>query len=110
MSTSSSLKERSAPRVQVRDVDRVASGSPARFLLKSNAHKAKGAQVALALVKRHMPLAAAHAAVTLLTDEGEAIVDVPVVEDAKALARDLAACNVTATLLKSEKARAERRG
>lgn len=109
MSTSSSLKEQSAPRVQVRDVDRVVSGSPARFLLKSKAHRVKGPQAALALVKRHMRLTAAHAAVTLLADEGEAIVDVPMVEDTKALARDLAACNVTATLLKPEKARADRR-
>jgi hypothetical protein len=108
MSTSSSLRERSAPRVQVRDVDRVASGSPARFLLKSKAHNAKGPQAALVLVKRHMPLAAAHAAVTALTDEGEAIVDVPMVEDAKALARDLAACNITAKLLRPAKIHAER--
>ena len=108
MSTNSSLKERSAPRVQVRDVDRVASGFAARFLLKSKAHKAKGPQAALALVKRHMPLAAAHAAITLLADEGEAVVDVPMVEDPKALARDLAACNITATLLKPERARATR--
>lgn len=108
MSTSSSLKERSAPRVQVRDVDRVTSGSPARFLLKSKTHKTKGPQAALALVKRHMPLVAAHAAITRLAHEGEAIVDVPMVEDTRALARDLAACNVTATLLKPEKARANR--
>jgi hypothetical protein len=55
-----------------------------------------------------MPLAAAHAAVTALTDEGEAIVDVPMVEDAKALARDLAACNITAKLLRPAKIHAER--
>jgi hypothetical protein len=108
MSTSSSLKARSAPLVQVRDVDRVASGSPARLLLKSKALKPKGPQAALALIKRHMSLPAAHAAVTLLADEGEAIVDVPMVEDVKALARDLAACNIAAKLLKSEKVGAER--
>ena len=107
MSTKSSLKERLGPQVQIRDVVRVASGSPARFLLKSNVHTVKGPQAALALVKRHMPLQQAYAAVTRLFDEGEAIVDVPVVEDADALARDLAECNVVATVLQVDAAPAE---
>jgi len=49
-----------------------------------------------------MPLRQAHATVTLLFDAGEAVVDVPVVEDTEALERDLAKCNVVARLLKPE--------
>jgi hypothetical protein len=64
----------------------------------------KGPQAALALTKRHMLLSEAHAAVTQLFDEGEAIVDVPVVEDADALACDLAECNVVVTALQAKSA------
>ena len=102
MSTRSSLKGRFGPRVQARDVARVASGSPARFLLKARPRTVRGPQAALALIKRHMPLRQAHATVTLLFDDGEAVVDVPVVEDTEALERDLAKCNVVARLLKPE--------
>jgi len=49
-----------------------------------------------------MPLRQAHATATLLFDDGEAVVDVPVVENIEALARDLAKCNVVARLLKPE--------
>jgi hypothetical protein len=51
-----------------------------------------------------MPLSDAHAAVTQLFDEGEAIVDVPVVEDVGALVRELAECNAVATALQAEPA------
>jgi hypothetical protein len=93
--------------VQIRDVVRVASGSRGRFLLKAKRYAVKGPQAALALTKRHMPLAEAHAAVTRLFDEGEAIVDVPVVEDAGVWVRELAECNVVATVLEVEAALAE---
>ena len=104
MSTKSSLKERLGPRVQIQDVVRVASGSPGRFLLKADRYAVKGPQAALALTKRYMPLSDAHAAVTQLFDEGEAIVDVPVVEDVGALVRELAECNAVATALQAEPA------
>jgi hypothetical protein len=39
-----------------------------------------------------------------LFDRGEAVIDVPVVEDAEAFSRDLAKCNVVAKLLKAEAA------
>jgi hypothetical protein len=102
MSTRSSLKEQFGPRVQVQDVVRVASGSRARFLLKSKPRKVKGPQAALALIRRHVPLRQAHSVVTRLFDDGEAIVEVPKVENAAALARDLAKCNIIAKLLKSQ--------
>ncbi len=104
MSTKSSLKERLGPRVQIQDAVRVTSGSRGRFLLKAKRYAVKGPQAALALTKRHMPLSDAHAAVTRLFDEGEAIVDVPVVEDAGVLMRELAECNVIVTALQAEPA------
>ena len=81
---------------------RVASGFPGKFLLQSELHMVNGPSAALALVKRHVPLKAAHAVVTQLFDEGEAVVDVPMVESVDALTRELADCNVTVKVLKFE--------
>jgi DNA-binding transcriptional regulator YiaG len=56
----------------------------------------KGPEAALALAKRHLSMREAHDVVTRLFDTGEAIVDLPCVESADALARDLVKCNVVA--------------
>jgi DNA-binding transcriptional regulator YiaG len=96
MSTRSSLKGLSGSRVQVRDVPRVGSGSPGKFLLKSEPGKIKAPAAALALAKRHMSLREAHGIVTRLFDWGEAVVELPLVESVDALTRDLAAGNVAA--------------
>lgn len=109
MSTRSSSKARFGPRVQVQDVVRVTSGSPAKFVLKSELGTIKGPQAALALAKRHLPLEQAHAIVNLLFDRGEVVIDVPVVEDSVALSRDLARCNVVAKVLKATAETAGRR-
>jgi len=61
-----------------------------------------GPQAALVLAKRHMPLRDAHAAITLLFESGQVVVDVPVVENAKAFVSELAKCNVVASLLEAE--------
>jgi DNA-binding transcriptional regulator YiaG len=84
MSTRSSLKDLSGPRVRVRDVPRVASGSRGRFLLQSEPGKIKGPEAALALAKRHLSLSDAYTVVTRLFDHGAAFT------------RDLAACKVAA--------------
>ena len=94
MSTKSQLKELLGPRVQVRDVPRVASGSPGRFLLTSKPTAVNGPGAALALAKRHMSLREAHSVVTRLFDDGEAIVELPMVENAATLTKELAACHV----------------
>ena len=96
MSTRSSLKALSGPRVQVRDVPRVASGSPGRFLLTSKPTAVNGPGAALALAKRHMSLREAHSVVTRLFDDGEAVVELPMVENIAALTKELAACHVIA--------------
>ena len=96
MSTRSSLKDLSGPRVRVRGVPRVASGSRARFLLQSEPANIRAPEAALALAKRHLSMREAHAIVTRLFDHGEAVVELPAVEGVAALVRDLAACNVVA--------------
>ena len=96
MSTRSSWKDLSGPRVRVQDVPRVAFGSPGKFLLKSEPYQVAGPPAALALAKRHLSLREAHAIVTRLFDHDEAVVELPAVENVATLIRDLAACNVTA--------------
>jgi hypothetical protein len=49
-----SLKDLAGPRVQVRDVPRVASGSPGTFLLRSEPYMIMGPDAGLVLAKRHM--------------------------------------------------------
>lgn len=88
------MKELSGPRVRVRGVPRVASGSPGKFLLQSEPGKIEGPEAALGLAKRHLSMRDAHAIVTRLFDHGEAVVELPAVEGVTALVRDLAACNV----------------
>src|SRR5258708_12726567 len=96
MSTKSSLKGLSGSRVRVRvrDVPRVGSGSPAKFLLKSEPGKITAPAAALALAKRHLSLREAHGIVTRLFDCGEAVVELPLVESVDALPRHLAPTHV----------------
>ncbi len=96
MSTRSSLEDLSGPRVRVRDVRRVSSGSPGRFLLKSDPGMIRGPEAALVLAKRHLTLRAAYEIVTRLFDTGEAVVDLPCNENAETLVRDLLKCKVVA--------------
>src|SRR5258708_40267904 len=96
MSTRSSLKDLSGPRVRVRAVPRVASGSRGKFLLQSEPGKINGPQAALALAKRHLSMREAHTVVTRLFDHGEAVVELPAAESVAPLTRDLAAWSVAA--------------
>ena len=93
----SSLSALSGPRVRIRDVPRVRTGSRGKFLLRSDRTKLKGPQAALALAKRRLPLRAAHGVVTRLYDRGLAVVELPAVENRRIVFRDLAAAGVTAT-------------
>ena len=97
MSTKSSLSALSGPRVRIRDVPRVRSGSPEKFALRIDRARFKGPQAALALAKRHLPLRAAHGVVTRLFDRGAAVVELPTVESIKTVIRDLAGAGVAAT-------------
>ena len=97
MSMKSSLSALSGPRVRIRDVPRVRSGSRGKFLLRADRANFKGPQAALALAKRRLPLRAAHAVATRLYDRGLAVVELPAVENARNVIRDLAGAGVTAT-------------
>jgi len=96
MSTKWSLKDLSGPRVRVRDVPRVPSGSPGTFLLQSEPYMINGPKAALALAKRHLSMREAHAVVKRLFDHDEAVVELPAVESIVDLIHNLAACNVVA--------------
>jgi DNA-binding transcriptional regulator YiaG len=93
----SSLSALSGARVRIRDVPRVRSGSRGKFLLRADRASFKGPQAALALAKRRLPLRAAHGVVTRLYDRGLAVVELPAVENARKVIRDLAGAGVTAT-------------
>src|SRR5690242_11715241 len=96
MSTRSPLKARFGSRVLVEDVPRVASGSPARFLLSGKPRAINSPRAALVLAKRHMSLRNAHSAVTRLFDQGEVVVELPKVESEGVLIKELADCHVVA--------------
>jgi DNA-binding transcriptional regulator YiaG len=97
MSTKSILSERFGQRVQIRDVDRVPSGSSARLMLKATAELDAPA-AALVLARRHLPLGAAHRVLTRLFDEGQVIVELPCVENIQIIERDLAATGIRSCL------------
>jgi len=92
----SSLSALSGPRVQIRDVPRVRSGSRAKFLLRAERSNLRGPQAALALAKRGLTLRAAHGVVTRLYDRSFAVVELPAVENARKVVRDLAGAGVAA--------------
>lgn len=97
MSTTSIFTERFGQRVRIRDVDRVASGSPVRLRL-SFRQGANTPEAARVLVRRHLPLRTAHAVLTDMVDHGKAYVSVPCVEDIAALKNDLFSVGVVATV------------
>jgi hypothetical protein len=101
----SSLWALSRPRVRIHDVPRVRSGLRAKFLLRADRIRLKGPQAALALAKRRLPLRAAHGVVTRLYDRGLAVVELPAVENARKVIRDLAGAGVTATLWRAGESR-----
>ncbi|BDA83843.1 hypothetical protein Sa4125_13850 [Aureimonas sp. SA4125] len=83
--------------MQIRDVDRVAGGSPERLSLRlapdSSANTPEAARI---LARRHLSLRTAYAALTELADRGRAYVTVPSVEDLTFLKSELASVGVLA--------------
>lgn len=97
MSTRSSLLERFGQRVQVQDAPRVSAGSPERLSLRLlRGSRRDTPEAARILVKRHLPIRTAHAALTELVDHGETFLTVPCVEDLSALKAELAEVGVLA--------------
>jgi DNA-binding XRE family transcriptional regulator len=96
----SSLRERFARLGPVRAVGRVASGSPAVFVLAPRADLRAGGpdtvSAAVELARRGIPLLRAKRVLERMLAEGRAWVSLPMVEDAAALADALAAFGIEA--------------
>jgi DNA-binding transcriptional regulator YiaG len=89
MSSKSKLRELFGPRVEIRDIDRVPSGSPARYVLVPEMPFHRTVSVAEALAKRGLTLLQAKRIVTRLA-KGESIaVEIPTVEDVRVFEKEL---------------------
>ena len=97
MSMLSSLKARLGPPVRVLGGSRVQSGSPARYVLHTDPGFTKSISATWALVKRHVPLLVAKKAAERLLVAEDAVVDIPMLEDAAIFERELAELGVRAT-------------
>lgn len=95
MSTKSKFMERFGPQVRARDIDRVSSGSPVRLSL-TQASAANTPEAARILMRRHVPLRAAHTALTDMIENGTGYIQVPVVEDVATLREELFSIGVIA--------------
>jgi DNA-binding transcriptional regulator YiaG len=89
----SKLKERFARLGQVRGVGRVPSGSPVDLVLRPAVDPAAQNSIAavMALARRGMTMLRAKRAIEAVLEQGEAIVEVPTVENPSALASELRA-------------------
>lgn len=94
----SSLRERFARLGPIRAADRVPFGSPAVFVLRlrPSQEPPKTIDATLALVKRGMTMLHAKRRIEELLQTRRVFVEVPVVEDAGALAADLAVAGIAA--------------
>ncbi len=102
MSTNSSLWEKFAQRVPVRDIDRVPTGSPERYRLEPTAPLTRTISAVHALARRHMRMAEAKRAIECLMHGAPAvIVEVPMVEDSAALEAELRDCQLAVTRLQA---------
>lgn len=89
MSTKSELRAKFGPRVQIRDIDRVPSGSPARYVLKAEAPFHRTVSAAEALAKRGLTLLQAKRLVTRLAEGSSIALEIPRVEDRTLFEREL---------------------
>jgi putative transcriptional regulator len=84
------LWEKFARRVPVRVIDRVPSGLPVKVVLEAELPFRRTVSAALALAKRHLTLAQAKRIVERMMVGEHVAVEIPMVEDRAAFARDLA--------------------
>ena len=94
----SKLRERFARLGPVQGIDRVRSGSPADLVLRPGADRAtlKTIDATMALARRGMTMLRAKRAVEAMLEDGEVVVEVPMVEDLSALATELRKAGVKA--------------
>ena len=102
--THSKLKEQFARRGLTRDIDRVSSGSPVVLVLRPLPDLAvvNVIDATLALARRGLTMLRAKRAAEAAVEEGEALVNVPMVERLATLVGDLRAAGFVATKLASD--------
>ena len=96
MSTKSKLRAKFGPRVQIRDIDRVPSGSPARYVLKAETPFHRTVTAAEALAKRGLSLLQAKRIATRLAQGESVAIEIPMVESPSTLEQELKRIGVTA--------------
>ncbi len=77
-------------------VVRVTSGSPAVYALRRTRRSPSTISIAEALMRRHVSLKQAHAAITALLVEPSVVVELPMLEDAKAFETEVEALGAIA--------------
>jgi hypothetical protein len=87
----------------------VPSGSPARYRLSAEAGFVRSVFAARILARRHVRIAVAKEAVERLLVRGDAVVDVPMVEDTEVFERELADLHVRAEGVEAELVTADER-
>ena len=87
--TLSSFAERLARQGRVQAIPRVTSGSPEEIVLKLGRSSPDVIAATLALARRGTTMLKAKRAVEKVLEEGGAVIDLPMVEDQKALTDDL---------------------
>ena len=74
----------------------VNSGSPARYLLRADPNLTKSISAIWTLVRRHVPLATAKTEIERVLAGQEALVDLPMLEDAAAFESEMRGLGVRA--------------
>lgn len=92
--TTSSFAERLAQQGRVQAIPRVTSGSPEEIVLKPGRSSPDVIAATLAMVRRGTTMLRAKRAVEKALEEGDAVIDLPMVEDQKALTGDLEAAGM----------------
>ncbi len=102
----SSLRERFARLGPVRGIDRVPSGSPAVFVLRLPPGRGLPRTIdgMFALARRGLTMLQAKRKIEALVEDGRVFVDLPIVEDPKALAADLAKAGIAAASVEPSQA------
>jgi putative transcriptional regulator len=100
----SSLRERFARLGPIRAIDRVTSGSPAVFVLRTalDGTRLKTIDATYALARRGMSMLRAKRATESLSEDCRVFAELPMVEDVQAVIADMAACGIAATLIKPD--------
>ena len=95
--TGSSFVGRLARQGRVQAISRVTSGSPEEVVLKLGRNSPDVIAATLALARRGITMLKAKRAIEKVLEAGDAVIDLPMVEDQKALADDLEAAGLAVT-------------